>query len=141
MLFHNLVSHESPLVLRKYARSFRNGSPTVAINTGADAMVANRIGFMSDSARRFVISFKLSARGSSPDWMHRVRRRVCLGDIVGYAANPAKCLELVRSLDVRLMGNHAPLQAMTLLTTCAMSQGWGSPVANWLSNGISYLSG
>lgn len=36
-----------------------------------------------------------------------VRDRVCLGDIVGYAANPAECLELVRSTGCRAVrGNH-----------------------------------
>jgi diadenosine tetraphosphatase ApaH/serine/threonine PP2A family protein phosphatase len=36
-----------------------------------------------------------------------VERRVCLGDIVGYGANPAQCLELVRSLDCPVLkGNH-----------------------------------
>jgi diadenosine tetraphosphatase ApaH/serine/threonine PP2A family protein phosphatase len=36
-----------------------------------------------------------------------IRHRVCLGDIVGYAANPSECLELVRSLGCPvLMGNH-----------------------------------
>ena len=36
-----------------------------------------------------------------------VNRRVCLGDIVGYAANPAQCLRLVRSLGCPVVkGNH-----------------------------------
>ena len=36
-----------------------------------------------------------------------IQHRVCLGDIVGYAANPAKCLKLVRSLGCPvLQGNH-----------------------------------
>lgn len=36
-----------------------------------------------------------------------IRRRVCLGDIVGYAANPAQCLERVRSLGCPVVqGNH-----------------------------------
>jgi diadenosine tetraphosphatase ApaH/serine/threonine PP2A family protein phosphatase len=36
-----------------------------------------------------------------------IRQRVCLGDIVGYAANPAQCLELVRSLGCPVIkGNH-----------------------------------
>jgi diadenosine tetraphosphatase ApaH/serine/threonine PP2A family protein phosphatase len=36
-----------------------------------------------------------------------VQRRVCLGDIVGYAANPGKCLKLVRSLGCPVLkGNH-----------------------------------
>jgi predicted phosphodiesterase len=36
-----------------------------------------------------------------------VDRRVCLGDIVGYAANPVRCLELVRSLGCPVVkGNH-----------------------------------
>ena len=36
-----------------------------------------------------------------------VNRRICLGDIVGYAANPVRCLELVRSLGCPVVkGNH-----------------------------------
>ena len=35
------------------------------------------------------------------------RSRVCLGDIVGYAAEPAKCLEMIRALNCPvLQGNH-----------------------------------
>jgi diadenosine tetraphosphatase ApaH/serine/threonine PP2A family protein phosphatase len=41
-----------------------------------------------------------------------IRHRVCLGDIVGYAANPAKCLKLVRSLGCPVLkGNHDALAA------------------------------
>jgi diadenosine tetraphosphatase ApaH/serine/threonine PP2A family protein phosphatase len=41
-----------------------------------------------------------------------IQHRVCLGDIVGYAANPAKCLELVRSLGCPVLkGNHDALAA------------------------------
>ncbi|MFZ3374268.1 MAG: metallophosphoesterase family protein [Chthoniobacterales bacterium] len=41
-----------------------------------------------------------------------VQRRVCLGDIAGYAANPGKCLKLVRSLGCpALKGNHDALAA------------------------------
>ena len=37
----------------------------------------------------------------------KIKPHICLGDIVGYGANPAKCLELVRSLKCRvLQGNH-----------------------------------
>jgi diadenosine tetraphosphatase ApaH/serine/threonine PP2A family protein phosphatase len=36
-----------------------------------------------------------------------IRRRFCLGDIVGYAANPSRCLETVRSLRCPVLkGNH-----------------------------------
>jgi diadenosine tetraphosphatase ApaH/serine/threonine PP2A family protein phosphatase len=36
-----------------------------------------------------------------------VRSRVCLGDVVGYAADPVECLALVRRLDCPvLLGNH-----------------------------------
>ena len=36
-----------------------------------------------------------------------IHQRVCLGDIVGYAANPAQCLELVRGLECPVVqGNH-----------------------------------
>lgn len=37
-----------------------------------------------------------------------IRERVCLGDIVGYGAQPAECLELLRAKDFRVMlqGNH-----------------------------------
>jgi diadenosine tetraphosphatase ApaH/serine/threonine PP2A family protein phosphatase len=39
-------------------------------------------------------------------------RRVCLGDTVGYAANPGKCLRLVRSLGCPVLkGNHDALAA------------------------------
>jgi len=41
-----------------------------------------------------------------------IQRRVCLGDIVGYAVNPTKCLKLVRSLGCpALKGNHDALAA------------------------------
>src|SRR5437762_2152256 len=41
-----------------------------------------------------------------------VQRRVCLVDIVGYAANPGKCLKLVRSLWCQVLkGNHDALAA------------------------------
>lgn len=34
-------------------------------------------------------------------------KTICLGDIVGYAASPKECLELVRSLDTEVLrGNH-----------------------------------
>jgi predicted phosphodiesterase len=34
-------------------------------------------------------------------------QRICLGDIVGYAASPKECLELVRSLECEILkGNH-----------------------------------
>lgn len=37
----------------------------------------------------------------------RVSHMVCLGDIVGYNANPAECLELVRALECPVVkGNH-----------------------------------
>jgi predicted phosphodiesterase len=36
-----------------------------------------------------------------------IKRRVCLGDTVGYGANPAKCLELVRAMGCPVLkGNH-----------------------------------
>ena len=36
-----------------------------------------------------------------------ISQRVCLGDIVGYAASPAQCLELIRSLGCPVVqGNH-----------------------------------
>ena len=38
---------------------------------------------------------------------HDAHARVCLGDIVGYAAEPGECLEMVRALRCPvLMGNH-----------------------------------
>jgi len=41
-----------------------------------------------------------------------LERRVCLGDIVGYGADPAECLELVRSLNCPVIqGNHDQLVA------------------------------
>ncbi len=37
----------------------------------------------------------------------RFSRLICLGDIVGYAANPKECVDLVRSLDTEVLrGNH-----------------------------------
>jgi len=37
----------------------------------------------------------------------RVERLYCLGDVVGYGANPSECLELVREkAEVLLLGNH-----------------------------------
>ena len=39
--------------------------------------------------------------------MEGIPRRFCLGDTVGYAANPSQCLEIVRGLECPvLMGNH-----------------------------------
>lgn len=41
-----------------------------------------------------------------------IRRRVCLGDIVGYAADPSECLAAVRSLECPILkGNHDALAA------------------------------
>src|SRR5690606_21825544 len=39
---------------------------------------------------------------------HEVEKYVCLGDIVGYNANPIECLEIVRELNPLCMvkGNH-----------------------------------
>jgi predicted phosphodiesterase len=38
---------------------------------------------------------------------HGVTHYVCLGDIVGYAANPGECLEIVRALECPVVqGNH-----------------------------------
>jgi diadenosine tetraphosphatase ApaH/serine/threonine PP2A family protein phosphatase len=31
---------------------------------------------------------------------------ICLGDVVGYGANPAECMDLAMKLEVCLMGNH-----------------------------------
>jgi diadenosine tetraphosphatase ApaH/serine/threonine PP2A family protein phosphatase len=37
----------------------------------------------------------------------RFSRLICLGDVVGYAANPKECVDLVRSLDTEVLrGNH-----------------------------------
>lgn len=37
----------------------------------------------------------------------RFSRMICLGDVVGYAASPKECVDLVRSLDTEvLLGNH-----------------------------------
>jgi diadenosine tetraphosphatase ApaH/serine/threonine PP2A family protein phosphatase len=45
-----------------------------------------------------------------------VRSRVCLGDIVGYASQPAECLELTRSLRCPvLLGNHDEAVASEML--------------------------
>jgi diadenosine tetraphosphatase ApaH/serine/threonine PP2A family protein phosphatase len=44
-----------------------------------------------------------------------ISRRFCLGDIVGYAANPAQCLTLVRSLGCPVVkGNHDEATATEL---------------------------
>lgn len=41
-----------------------------------------------------------------------VSRRVCLGDIVGYGANPSECVEMVRSMGCRVVkGNHDAFSA------------------------------
>ncbi len=38
---------------------------------------------------------------------HQVDQIWCLGDVVGYGANPSECLKLVtETCDIRLMGNH-----------------------------------
>ncbi|MEP6673408.1 MAG: metallophosphoesterase family protein, partial [Chthoniobacter sp.] len=38
---------------------------------------------------------------------HEVTHYVCLGDVVGYNANPHECLEIVRNLDCPVVkGNH-----------------------------------
>lgn len=46
---------------------------------------------------------------------------ICLGDIVGYAANPIECLDLIRGCKLVLMGNHdeALLQGAIGFTTDA----------------------
>src|SRR5262245_10364654 len=45
---------------------------------------------------------------------HGVTHYVCLGDIVGYNANPHECVELVRSLDCPVVkGNHDEQASMT----------------------------
>ncbi|MCP3891221.1 MAG: metallophosphoesterase [Desulfobulbaceae bacterium] len=43
------------------------------------------------------------------DWKEqRIDRYICLGDVVGYGANPNECVEFVRSLpnNITLLGNH-----------------------------------
>jgi len=35
-----------------------------------------------------------------------IQRIFCLGDIVGYGPNPRECVDLIRPLEVALMGNH-----------------------------------
>ncbi len=35
-----------------------------------------------------------------------VDRVVCLGDIVGYGPNPRECIDIVRDLDLCILGNH-----------------------------------
>ncbi|RJP75072.1 MAG: metallophosphoesterase, partial [Candidatus Zixiibacteriota bacterium] len=38
---------------------------------------------------------------------HRTDRIVCLGDVVGYGANPGECLDLVRrQAAIQVLGNH-----------------------------------
>jgi predicted phosphodiesterase len=37
---------------------------------------------------------------------HRVDATYCLGDIVGYGPDPRACIELAKSCDVNLLGNH-----------------------------------
>ena len=38
---------------------------------------------------------------------HKVEKYICLGDVVGYGANPNECLELIQSLNpVAVLGNH-----------------------------------
>ncbi len=36
----------------------------------------------------------------------RADRIICLGDVVNYGPDPAKCLRIVRKLDLTLLGNH-----------------------------------
>lgn len=37
----------------------------------------------------------------------RISRTICLGDIVGYAAQPRECVEIVRTMDCPVLkGNH-----------------------------------
>ena len=55
----------------------------------------------------------------------QIDRWVCLGDIVGYGADPGACIELTRSLaQVALLGNHdaavAGLQDVTYFNTRAL---------------------
>jgi predicted phosphodiesterase len=37
---------------------------------------------------------------------HRAEAVFCLGDVVGYGANPRECLDLARSFHLTLLGNH-----------------------------------
>jgi predicted phosphodiesterase len=36
----------------------------------------------------------------------RVRRLICLGDIIGYGPNPRECLKMLFGVEVAIMGNH-----------------------------------
>ena len=36
----------------------------------------------------------------------KIEHVICLGDTVGYGPNPRQCVDLVRDLDIVLMGNH-----------------------------------
>ena len=62
-----------------------------------------RIGIFSDvhsnySALRTVVDY---CRGAGVD------RYICLGDVIGYGAEPNECCDLIRSIsDVTLLGNH-----------------------------------
>ncbi len=62
-----------------------------------------RIAILSD------VHANLEALGAVEEALARLRpdRVVCLGDIVGYGANPAECCGRIRALcDVALLGNH-----------------------------------
>ncbi len=62
-----------------------------------------KIGLISDIHSNFEA---LSAVISRLESMN-VDKVICLGDIVGYGANPAECVKLVReNCDVVLAGNH-----------------------------------
>ena len=53
----------------------------------------------------------------------QVERIVCLGDIVGYHANPAECLAVVRGLDpIWVAGNHDRAVAGQITTAGSAGQ-------------------
>jgi predicted phosphodiesterase len=74
----------------------------------------------------------------------KITRFICLGDIVGYAAHPAECLELVRSLNcVTVLGNHdacvvagEPHEAMNPLAAAGIRysiEHLGADAREWLA--------
>ncbi len=62
-----------------------------------------KIGIISD------IHSNIQALTTALDWLddHDADQIVCLGDVVGYGADPNPCCELIRErVDVTLLGNH-----------------------------------
>src|SRR3990167_6839955 len=66
----------------------------------------------------------------------KVDQIICLGDVVGYGANPSECLELVRGASCEMvMGNHD--QAVEDLELRSSFTDWAREAIEWTANTLS----